>query len=93
MITLEDSNIRKFIAENDKCLIMFGAVWCGPCKMLKPKLSALNRQDIGYIEVDQTSVSTTLDIRAVPTLVCFRDGKVVLTSHSLSEEVKNFLIL
>ncbi|WP_035357035.1 thioredoxin [Acholeplasma granularum] len=63
-------------------VVDFFATWCGPCKMLMPVLEQLSTED-----VETTFVKLDIDeyrkqaidngIRAVPTLVLFKDGKEV----------------
>jgi len=61
----------------------FYATWCGPCKILSPRLDALagsftNGIKFVKINVDQApDLSRRFDIQAIPTLLFFRNGKVV----------------
>lgn len=90
---LDDNNVRSFIRDNEKCVVMFGASWCMPCKMLKPQMEKLNKENIAYIDVEETSLSATLEIRGVPTLICFADGKEVARAHKLNDQIQDFLEL
>ena len=60
-------------------LVDFYATWCGPCKMLAPELEKLAelRPDVTVIKVDVDEfgmLASEYNVRAVPTLVLFKDG-------------------
>lgn len=60
-------------------LVDFYATWCGPCQMLAPVLEELenSRADclIGKVNVDEEpALLQRFSIRAVPTLILFKDG-------------------
>lgn len=64
-------------------LVDFFAEWCGPCKMMKPILEELhsrmgNKVRILKIDIDRSrGAANTLQIQSVPTLVLFRQGKIL----------------
>jgi thioredoxin 1 len=66
-------------------VVDFYATWCGPCKMLSPMLDELagsftNRVKFVKVNVDEaTSVARRFNIEAIPTLMFFKNGKVVDT--------------
>jgi thioredoxin len=61
----------------------FYATWCGPCKILSPKLdqlagSFIHRIQFVKINVDEApALSERFDIQGIPTLLFFKNGKVV----------------
>ncbi|HHY96739.1 thioredoxin [Acholeplasma equifetale] len=76
----EDYN--KLINQEGLVLVDYYATWCGPCKMLMPVLEqiATEKNDTKFIKVDideyrEQAIKT--GIRAVPTLVLYKDGKEV----------------
>ena len=64
-------------------VVDFYATWCGPCKILSPRLDELagplaNQVKFVKINVDEApSLSQRFDIQAIPTLIFFKNGKVV----------------
>ena len=66
-------------------VVDFYATWCGPCKRLSPMLDEIagsftNHIKFVKVNVDEAkSVAGQFHIEAIPTLVFFKDGKVVDT--------------
>jgi thioredoxin 1 len=64
-------------------VVDFFATWCGPCKRLSPMLDNLagpltNRVKFIKVDVDQSAnLARQFGIEGVPTLIFFKDGKVV----------------
>ena len=66
-------------------LVDFHAEWCGPCKAMAPALDQVATEMKGKVkvvkvDVDQNpTITGKYAIRAMPTLLVFRDGKVIAT--------------
>ncbi len=64
-------------------LIDFHADWCGPCKMLSPIIQKVAKDLDGKVRVIKIDVDKNValadkfQIRGVPTMVLFKDGKSV----------------
>ena len=73
-------------------LVDFYATWCGPCKALTPIVEKLagefeGKMKMGKLNIDEAPSSPSqFSVRAVPTLVFFKDGKAVETMVGLRRE-------
>jgi len=85
-ITFTDDNFTNEVLQSDKpVLVDFWAVWCGPCKMIAPIVEELaaeyeGKAKIGKLDVDNNQESAIkYGVRSIPTLLIFKDGKVLDT--------------
>ena len=89
--------LKEKINSGEKILIDFWGTFCGPCKVLKPMFESasekLKEDDINLytfnIDNDRDFVINELNIRSVPTIKGFKDGKVVYTKVGMmrTEEI------
>ncbi len=84
VITLNEENFDKEVLQSDiPVLVDFWATWCAPCRMIAPVVDAIaeeyeGRLKVGKVNVDESSsLAIRYGIRAIPTLILFKDGKVV----------------
>lgn len=64
-------------------LVDFWAEWCAPCKSIAPTVEELaveyhGKAKIGKLNVDENpKIATQFGIRGIPTLLLFKEGKVI----------------
>ncbi len=74
---------REVIGSNIPVLVDFYADWCGPCKQLSPTLDEVSSELSGKVKVvkvnieDNTEISASFEIKTIPAMILFRNGKVV----------------
>jgi thioredoxin 1 len=84
ILTFTEANFDAEVVKSaTPVLVDFWAEWCGPCKMIAPILDELaseydGKVKIGKVNIDDfQSLATQYGIRAIPTLLIFKDGQVV----------------
>jgi len=92
---LTDQNFNQQIKKG-VILVDFWASWCAPCKMMAPILnevsaSLTDHQSVGKVNVEiARMVSSQYNIRSIPTMVLFKDGKEV--NRFVGIKSKEFLL-
>lgn len=65
-------------------LVDFWAEWCGPCKQLGPIIDEIS-SEVKNLKVTKVNIDQSPDapqkygVRGIPTLMIFKDGKVIGT--------------
>jgi thioredoxin 1 len=82
VLEINDLNFESEVLKSSlPFLLDFGAVWCGPCRVLEPVVTKLadevaGRARVGKLDIDDSpATATKFGIRGVPTVVVFKDGK------------------
>ena len=83
-LTLTDATFDEAVLKSEvPVLVDFWAEWCGPCKMIGPTIETIaadyaGRVKVGKLNVDENGgTATRYQIRSIPTLLVFKDGKIV----------------
>jgi len=96
------SSFKELISSNTPVLVDFYADWCGPCKMLAPILKQVKEVmgdtvKIIKIDVDKNQpLAATYQVRGVPTLLLFKNGKLVwrqsgvVQKHEIVQVIQSF---
>jgi len=89
VLPITDSEFDSEVVRNEGIVIVdFYADWCGPCKQMAPLLDELASKDLGVIirklDVDNNpSSAEKYGIRGIPTLLFFKEGKVITSKVGL----------
>ncbi|MBR0038713.1 MAG: thioredoxin [Lachnospiraceae bacterium] len=84
-VVINKENFESEVLKSDKpVLVDFWATWCGPCAMLAPTIKEIadENPDIKVCKADvdeNMELAQQFKISVVPTLLAFKDGKVVNT--------------
>lgn len=82
-INIDQNNIQSEVMNSDKPVLLdFWAPWCGPCRMVVPIVEEIARErndiKVGKVNVDeQPELAGEFGVMSIPTLLVFRDGKLV----------------
>ncbi len=83
MIELTNQNFEKEVIQNDQpALVDFWAPGCPPCEMIRPIIEEIAEEFEGKAKIGKVNVAENqelaqkYEIRGVPTLIVFKDGKI-----------------
>lgn len=87
---------QDLIQQDKLVLVDFFAPWCGPCQMLSPVLDQVKQElaeNITIIKIDvdkntalTTEYSTRYQMRGIPTLMLFRNGKMLWKKSGFTDK-------
>ena len=82
MIDLDKDNLAEVVSENDKVFVLYGAPWCGNCRIIKPKVKkeAEQREGVQFVYVNAEKFPESRKLAQVdnlPTFASFKGGELV----------------
>lgn len=85
-VNFTDQNFQAEVLESKTpVLVDFWAEWCTPCRIVSPIVDELateygDKLKVGKVNVDENGqVSQNFGVMSIPSLLVFKDGKVVKT--------------
>ncbi|HEY9449856.1 MAG TPA: thioredoxin [Gemmatimonadaceae bacterium] len=85
-LVVTDATFEQEIEKHDGLAVVdFWATWCGPCRLIGPILDQLaseynGKAKVAKLDVDANqATSTRFNVRSIPTVLFFKDGKLVDT--------------
>lgn len=82
MKELTEDNLKEVVSKGSKIFVQYGASWCGACRLIKPKINALEDDysdvDFYYVDAEKFPESRGLaKVENLPTFAVFNHGEVV----------------
>ncbi len=98
MDALSELDFEEIIKGEDLTIIDFSATWCMPCRMLAPIMEQVadKMENVSFYNIDiddNEEIAKRYRIFSVPTLLAFKQGKVIdsLVGLNSFDEVSDFV--
>ena len=82
VLTVNKDNFETAVQNSEKTVLVdFWASWCGPCRMVSPRVDEIAEENPQYlvakVNVDEEpELAQKFGIQSIPTLIVFKDGKI-----------------
>ena len=79
MELVTSEQLKKIKSDNKVVLVDYFANWCGPCKMLMPRLEGLESQypNVKFVKLnvdENMEHAMSENVRGIPTVIVFKEG-------------------
>ena len=82
-LSINSGNLQGLLDSGQPLVIDFWAEWCGPCRMVAPRIEELaaeyaGRVTIGKCDVDENNdLAVRFAVRNIPTILFIKGGQIV----------------
>lgn len=82
-VVINKQNFHREVMESEKPVLLdFWAPWCGPCRMVKPIVEEIARENehiqVGFVNVDeQPELAQQFGVMTIPSLFVLKNGQIV----------------
>jgi thioredoxin 1 len=88
-ITLE--NLKELQSQGKTLVVDYKANWCQPCKILTPKLEAIEKDypNVNFVAIDIDKCRNEvmeLGIRSIPTVIFYKGSDIVERTHGVNDQ-------
>lgn len=95
----EENFESEVLKSTGNVIVDFYADWCGPCKMMSPIIDEISEEKIENLKVgkvnvdDNQELAIKYNVMSIPTIMIFKDGKLVKTFVGVTDknEIKSEL--
>ena len=103
VVEVTESEFGEIVSNGHKLVVVdFFADWCMPCLMMAPIIEELAEkiEDVKFVKInvdDNEEISAKHEVRSIPTLIFFKDGKEVdkvvggMDQEALEEKIEGLL--
>jgi len=97
VLELEKDNLSEIINSNNKVVVQYSALWCGNCRIMKPKFKKLasETENVVFVIADAENFPESRKLANVdnlPTFAVFKNGIIVNQTQTNKAEVLSELV-